>query len=328
MNMMVAASLPESPVHMAISSTFKFDVQVELKTQSQIEIRLSGDNGITAIILKADWNNLADVNAEVAVTHIPDQRLVFEVGLKATLKENADVFSVSNTNHGLAIQALQIVGSALKESSFAAVNGDLLFPPMKSKPPKDFLVRGTRDWVLFHRRRNKQCGLETLALPSRRYRVYRIALPRTSKRLEDVAPKAVLTKEEILKFSAEDLKQFLPIGYVTFGGGVATFDGDISALKTAWNSIPGSQIFWGAIGSRGDAVNDGDSLAQSRLRALQLSLGSVSPTARADVLPIIPPLLDTPDIDGIIILLSGIGRATYYNYFNIGTGIGAANLDR
>jgi hypothetical protein len=320
-----SADIPEVPGDIPFSGTTEFNAHIQLKTQSRIQIELV--HSILQIVLEADWTNLAATVATLAVNINLSERQHFNIALKTSLKENADVFSLSNTNHGLAIQSLQIVGAALKDSSFATVNGNLLFPPAQPKPPKDFLVRGTQDWVLFHRRRNKQCGLETLALPSRRYRVYRIVLPRTSQNLDDVEPKTVPTKEEILKISAEDLKQFLPVGYVAFGGGVATFSGDISALKTAWNSIPGT-IFWGAIGSRGDAVNDGDSLAQSRLRALQLSLGSVSPKARADVLPIIPPPLDTPDIDGIIILLSGVSGTTYYTYSNPGRGIGVANFNK
>lgn len=320
----VSADVPEVPGDVPSNTPSDLTVHLELKTQSRIQIELV--HSILQIVLEADWTNLAATVATVTVNINFSGRQHFSIGLKTSLKENADVFSLSNTNHMLALQSLQIVGAALKDSSFVTVNGNLLFPPPQTKPSKDFLVRGTQDWVLFHRRRNKQCGLEAAALPSRRYRVYQFAVPRSLRSFENLVPRAVPTKDEILKLSPEDLQPLLPIGYVSFGGGVATLVGDIGALKNAWKNIPGSVIIWGAIGSRGDAVNDGDILAQSRLRALESALGPVNPTARADVLPIVPPLLDTPDIDGVIILFSGVRAATYYNYFDMNTGIGPDNL--
>jgi len=75
-------------------------------------------------------------------------------------------------------------------------------------------------------------------------------------------------------------KAFLPIGEATFGGGVATLAGDTSALKTAWKKSQRENPV-GAVGSRGDAVNDGDALAQFRLKAVDRgSIRSVRTLAR------------------------------------------------
>src|SRR5262249_21210055 len=112
------------------------------------------------------------------------------------------------------------------------------------------------------------------------------------------------TKDELLKLTAKDVELLKALGEVTFGAGVATLVGDSSAVKSNWQKIPGGMIVWGAIGSAGDAVNDGDNLARTRLQGLESVLDQVSPSARADVLPIVPPILAGADVDGVIVLVN------------------------
>lgn len=57
---------------------------------------------------------------------------------------------------------LQFVATALGDINFADAKACLLFPP-PPPPTDDIVVRGTLDWVLFHRRRDKLCQAEQAA---------------------------------------------------------------------------------------------------------------------------------------------------------------------
>jgi hypothetical protein len=189
--------------------------------------------------------------------------------------------------------------------------------------------------VLFHRRRTKQCEE---AKRSRRYQVYQFAVtPKALRELsakgDTVAPRRPPTKTELEGLTAAEVAQFKAIGEVSFVAGTATFEGDQTTLKNAWTKIKGGQILWGAIGSRGDAANDGETLSRNRLTALESVLDKVSPNARADVLPIVPPPLEDPNFDGVILLINGIVLpGYYYDYYGyyggsgLAVGIGARNL--
>lgn len=322
----VATPRPNMPVFGNVAASFSFEglgfprqsgnLQFELAANQpgpgRIDINLNVTNN-TRIDLKTDLSNPANIEAELRFTHIPNARTVFEINLQTSLTKDEDIFAPTNSNHILALQALQFIAGALNDSDFVTEKTILLFPPGPTSQSGGGLVRAKRDWVLFHRRRAKQCAAEPVAAATRRYRVYQVAPSAFGTQgLEFDIPNEPPTREEILSLPAGIWQLFAPIGFVTFGGGVATFVGDNSSLKSAWRHIPGGAILWGAIASRGDAVSDGNSLALARLAALESDLDQVSPSARADVLPIVPPALESTDNDGIIIVVNG--RRSYQTY--------------
>jgi hypothetical protein len=248
-----------------------------------------------------------------------------QIWLKTNFDETEDVFAPANTFRVRAVQSLKVISEAKKDATFATEKEKLLFPAQPPKPASEPSVRATRDWVLFHRRRTKQCELE--ATTDRRYRVYQAIPGYEYGNPEERIPKKPLTAADILKISPELPGKVNLIGFVTFAGGKSTMVGDIGALKNAWIKVPGGMILWGAIGSHADAANDGQSLALARLAALETGLDQVSPQARNDVLPIVPPSLDSPDIDGVILLINDrYLYSYYYGYYGLATGIGAPNL--
>jgi hypothetical protein len=273
------------------------------------------------LVVEADWTNPAQVktNVKTAITPLSAQIPKFEMALPLILNKDPNIFSVTNTNHVGAMAALTIVGAALKEQTFVADKTKVLFPP---PPPAQTAqaIRATRDWVLFHRRRTKQCEVVGA---TRTYQVYEAVVPVGTR--DNPVPPNPPTVAELLQVSDDALKPFVPIGVVSFNAGGSTPIGDLAALKAAWKKVPGGAILWAGIASRGDAKNDGDSLAAARLTALESQLDQVDPAARADVLPLVPPPLESTANDGIIVFIVG-ARQTYYAYASALGVIGGKNL--
>ena len=137
---------------------------------------------------------------------------------------------------------------------------------------------------------------------TRSYRVYQFK-PSEARVL--AVPRSALSRDAILKSDAAFTTFLEPIGIATFDSSSASIAGDISSLKSAWRKIDGGKIVWGAIGSTGAALSDGEALASARVSSLGSQLDEIDPIVRVDVMPVIPPSLDSTGVDGIIILLVG-----------------------
>lgn len=306
-------TLPEPSIDE--QGTPKYVYQSELPKTDELRFSAQAEN----IRLEFGIEAKGSINF-IKVTVLTTPKLQFTTKLTVNLVENADVFSEANLNHGLAIQSLKLISEAKKEPSFVSDKTKLLFPSPPAKGTDETTVRATRDWVLFHRRRTRQCAVAGAA---RRYQVYQFAATSDAvkqfdlRSLNDVVPKSPLTTADLQKVSAAQLQVFSLIGEVGFGASSSSIAGDISTLKSHWKKISGGQIVWGAIGSRGDAAGDGDTLAQSRLKTLEAALDQVSPSARADVLPIVPPPLENAGFDGVIVLINGGASSRSYRVFEL-----------
>ena len=307
------------------SESGKVDFKLSVKQPTATSIAIEFASASVGFVVEASWNNPALLNPKVVTVIRPTDTSQFKISLTTSLSKDQNVLSSTNNNHVLAVKGLEIDAAGLANPAFVAEKSNLLFP---AAPPasQGEEIRATRDWVLFHRRRTKKCVRETVA--TRSYRVYQVNPTAGTARMKAAVPESPLTAEQILSVEASFWKGFLgPIGTATFDSGSSTISGDISALKSAWKKIVGGKILWGAIGSRGEALSDGEALAKARVSALKSQLDEVDPGAREDVLPVIPPALEDPELDGIIILLGG--RRSYLNYSSssiVGEGIGADNV--
>jgi hypothetical protein len=249
------------------------------------------------------------VNFGVALQNI---RRNFQL-LSGVLQQNPDVLAPTNTFHTLALHGLKIVSDDIGDSSFAGIAGNQLFPPA---PPATggLIVKATLDWVLFVRRREKQCGAALPAptpLPSRRYRVYHrhvTASPNTADNVEQI--RGALTSNNTSFFQQNQIA-FTIVDEVEFGAGIATLETPAAKIAGDWGlAKPAVNIVYGAIGSQGAAVDDGDGLALDRLddleQTLKTSVGAALDIAAGpDVLKQIPsPPLDATNVDGVIVLLT------------------------
>jgi uncharacterized repeat protein (TIGR01451 family) len=219
----------------------------------------------------------------------------------ADLRENADVLSDKDSRHIQALAALEVIGKVLNDSNFADAKARLLFPA-PPKPTDELLVRATRDWVLFHRRRTRRCSQEICVAPvapARQYQVYH--LPVGS--IQDVAP----TKKKLLAGGIPDT-DFNKLPLVDFAGGLATLATDPQAWRQDWANIkPGNSIVYAGIANRDTAAADGDTLALTRLGRLVDAVAPVSTRhsqMESELLNQVPGSIPASSVDGVIFLFT------------------------
>ena len=282
-----------------------FDATVTLTKESQIEILIF--TAKTSLLnISANWGK-KPLEAEATISLSVRAATASSEGeskiplAESSLKENEDVLSAKNANHALALKALEAVAAALGSASFADAKAKLLFPP-PPKPTDELIVRGTRDWVLFHRRRNKQCSEEVVApapAPARLYQVYHLKVGS----LQEAARAA---KELIEGKIPVDKLDKLPI--VEFGGGVATLQSNTAEFRKDWeDKQPGNLLVYAAIGNRESAAADGEALALARLGRLEDVVAPVSkpdPQLQSEVLKELPPSAQSSGVDGAIFMFT------------------------
>src|SRR5262249_22649547 len=144
---------------------------------------------------------------------------------------------------------------------------------------EELMIRGTLDWVLFHRRRDKQCAqpVERAApTPPRRYQVYEV-------QIHD-ADQTDRVREDLLRGTA--LKDFplRAITQVEFAAGLPTMTASPEDVRDAWQKLsPGNLLQYALIAS--NPPGDGDALASQRLSRFTDAVQPVTtfvPEARTD----------------------------------------------
>ena len=225
--------------------------------------------------------------------------------LESQFKENADVLTPGNADHDLAETALDVIDAVLAEPAFKANAEQLLFPPAKA-PTREQTLRATLDWVLFHRRRDKDCGgkAAVVEIKTRRYKVYSGVLKEVDQ-WKDVL-------EALQKNQPPQLKraQFVPAGVVEFAGGSSNLLTPATTLANQWQNVGhGNRIILAAVANQGDAIQDGEALSMARLRQLELALDplgmKIDAHASSRMLPAVPePTLPADDTDGIIAIVT------------------------
>jgi hypothetical protein len=215
--------------------------------------------------------------------------------------QSDDVVQPTNPSHASALRALDNIGLGLGDPQFSPASAAQLFPP-PPPPTGDLQVEATLDWVLFHRRRTKQCQVEKVVtpVPSRRYQLWR----------------GLVTNQDAANNIIGNLRNNVPIDksifdtvdVPEFAPGIATLLTQPSTILVDWNKKnPGQILAYGAIASSVAAQADGDPLAQARLQQVVQAIGQTSQrtsTTPLEVLGQINPNLAVPDVDGIIVLLT------------------------
>jgi hypothetical protein len=278
------------------------DATITMTGDAAIEIFL--DHADNDFLLSANWGKKPlEVKAAITTkTKNADGQGTDITVADADLKENANVLSAKNASHIQALDALEVIAAALNDVTFADAKARLLFPP---PPPltDELSVRGTTDWVLFHRRRTKQCSEveppPPPPIPSRNYQVYQIL----AQNIDD----------------AESLKKFLQagqlpasrlssVGVVEYGGGVASLLTPIAELQKDWQvAKPGNTIYHGAIANRDSAASDGEPLTRARLDRVEDALAPISklhPNATDEFFSSVPASIPASGVDGVIVLIT------------------------
>lgn len=304
--------------------TGKVEFKLTAKQPAATSIEIAFTSEKVKFLIEGNWSNPNQLTTNIKTAIAATEKSLFEFSFPASLSMEQGVLSASNNNHMRAVKGLEIDAQGLGQPGFVAEKSNLLFPP---PPPANQSqeIRATRDWVLFHRRRTKKCVAEAAA--TRSYRVYQLKPTEGTTGIQLEVPKSgTWTKEAILKMDALWTTFVEPIGMAIFDSDSAAIAGDISALKSAWRKVDQAKIVWGAIAGSGAALSDGEAVATARLSTLGSELDELAPTVRLDVLPIVPPALDSPGIDGIIILLVGKRTVTQEEFRLANSGVGGSNV--
>jgi hypothetical protein len=236
----------------------------------------------------ADWSNPDKVQANIKSDIALSERLVAEMDLASSLTNDENIFKLTDPNHVLATKALEFIAAALKNPGFVAEKSDLLFPP-DSENGSGGTIRATRDWVLFHRRRNKDCKAEVQAPPPVRTVCHTAFRARSVESFQSVL-RAI---ESIVQAGKGDLRVvvvrqgLINIGDVLFEEHSAKVAGDgktLSDVVTAWNTAGGG-LSSGAIVCSQPSPQDQESRTNQATAMVQkINNGGVAPL-RAITIP-------------------------------------------
>lgn len=201
--------------------------------------------------------------------------------------------------HQAALAALQRLGRTLGQPGFQEERARKLFPPA-APATTDLTVKATRDWVFFHRRRDKTCGFDAVkpTVPNRRYRVFHVEVDRHE-------------EQEILLGLLRrgiGLENYNPkeVGTVEYAGGSPALETSQPLARQAWDSATadGNRLLLGVLASHPETEAEGEVLADSRLDTLTGLYTPVTPLADAavfEVLDDLPAGLSAIGVDGVMV---------------------------
>ena len=231
------------------------------------------------------------------------------------LVADADVANAGNANHQYAVSGLDLVQAALivSEPNIEANAEALLFPALPAAST-ELVIQALRDWVMFTKRREKQCEREVLPtppVPPRSYRVINHTAASLDEAKSDIATFTQLLKDPVnlaktintLLIEKERQQKIKLV--VKFAGGSATAQSDLNAAEADWKTFaPGGAIYYAAIGALGESdIN----LQLGRLKTFE---GAITPDSKAvasateDTIIPYPQDAVPDDADGIMLFVT------------------------
>ena len=305
-----------------VSGTGARDEQISERIRLQTEIEYAGRGSTPSVrvtfakpnervgdraVFQATWGDNPLTIQVTGTYHAADSK-PFPF-LLAKLGESPDALRVGSALYNMSIQALDLLAAALDEPLFRETGKQLLFPPA-ALPSEETTVRATRDWVLFHRRRDKNCGVPAEApppLPPALYRVWHVDERKVDggsgfvwEALKGGNPQAL---ERVRRAAA-------PVADVTFDGGLPTLQSSEAAFRQDWTNVsPGDRMILGVVATRGQ---HDDTVEVPRLAKLESVVAPVTPPAADHELRRLdqPSALFAPaGTDGYVILVTNVREA-------------------
>lgn len=271
-----------------------------LKVEADLSATLFGGQGIAGLE-SISVKLLHDGARQAATVAIALRAAQSRIGFAAALQRNDKVLVLGHPLRTASETALDLLATREGSPDFASQAAADLFG-QRPTAADALIIRAKRDWVLFHRRRNKQCGVGPSQQPleERRYQLHHLRV-KTEAQLRS-ARAAVISANgpAITKLG------FTPFGTAAFEGGRSQLATPTAALLADWDAAhPGNRIRFGAIGSQGAAQAEGDALAKSRLATLELTLmrGQAAGNVENQVLPVLP-ALSLAGWDGAVFLVT------------------------
>jgi hypothetical protein len=196
----------------------------------------------------------------------------------ALLREDPDVLVRGNPLNSRALDALGAIGAAVEDPRLADMAAAELFPEVPEQV--DATINAARDWVLFHRRREKDCGGAAGPPPVRTtfQNVYRIR-PEVASRVKRMLGVGAL--EQVLGSTSMAVQ----VARVDFRVGSSAIASDPGLLVQAWDAAgDGTPVDAFVITRTGDTDVAEVALAPDRGRKILTALGgqTVVPTVLQD----------------------------------------------
>jgi len=211
-----------------------------------------------------------------------------QTALMAIMQRNPAALQLGNPLRAASETAIDVIATRESTPNFGSQARADLFGERPAQAGA-LTVRARHDWVLFHRRRHRQCGSAPTrpVLEQRRYELQHLRV-KTEAQLRNA-------RAAVIGANAEAIRKlgFAPVGAVAFEAGRSALATATEALLADWDAAqPGRRIRFGAIGSLGAAQAEGDALALARLSALELTLarGQLDAGVENQVLPVLPSL--------------------------------------
>jgi hypothetical protein len=243
------------------------------------------------------------------------------------LAADPEVFSEEHPEHRRALAAIEILQAQLKEEAdrtFGDVAARRLFPPPLPQTT-ELQVLATQDWVLFHRRRHKECEAEPSPPPpppapaQQSFCLYVAHVDDA----EAAGPAVKLLKEG----QVPDGIQFSEFHTVAFDeGSTALTSETVESLRNSWRSqvSAGDTLRFAAIAPADTVAGEEGEFAERRLETIYTALITDTPK-NADfdtqVLQRVPQPLAAPSIPeaGVCLLLIQRVALSYVAVYHVAT---------
>ncbi|MGE4560835.1 MAG: hypothetical protein AB7E77_11590, partial [Desulfobulbus sp.] len=252
----------------------------------------------TAMAKEVSLTQGLTVNDAISAVLAKNEVLIFSGQQKI---DNA-VLKAGNALHSASLSALARLGAAQDDSGFADFSARQLFPPPKAVPD-ELRVFARRDWVLFHRRRDKVCGFETAPeslVQPRRFRVFQAEVANEKE--------SVLLRDALVNNRPEIISRFQPqaVTIVEFEAGIQAVRTSVDDVRADWQARvdDDADIVLGVVATSGAAYDESQVLAEARLNSLTEVLAPVAELAGdAELLwaEQVPETLASGEVDGVIV---------------------------
>lgn len=233
---------------------------------------LFGDSDLFNMVYKQTWNAAGECEVLAYVSAKTDKGEQQQNFIDGKFIPDTNALKPGNIFYNKSLTALNQIAGALNNSGFVETASHLLFPPPVSKPD-DLRVKGSYPWVVFHRRRAKDCGDAAAAdstVSTRRYQIYQLPLAN-----EFDLEKLIATVES--RFDQVIAKAEI-VSEAVFSANSQVLNSAHQSLQQAWtnNVGNGKQVVLAAIASQGDVLSEGDSLARARVTSTNTALEPVT----------------------------------------------------
>lgn len=227
----------------------------------------------------------------------------------AKLVGSTDIFSPSNQLNVQAHGALQTLSDAFSDAQYTGTVATRLFSPTVDGGGATGIT-ATRDWVLFVRRRHKDCQVAQAPPPATKtYGVYVIEA--------DNAEAYKLALSAVMHDDAIELKRVgvRGAGDAAFSAGTATLTSAAASVVAAWSATnPGGLIAAAVVAT--DETDETTAMLQQRVYAYQTAVASVSKPETNEQLFNRASLASLPDagVDGQIVFITQPQPIRYHVY--------------